>query len=47
MVLEGAEREHIEAWRLGERDAFRALFERHKDKVCSVALRYFGDPLRP
>jgi RNA polymerase sigma-70 factor (ECF subfamily) len=44
MVLEGTDRELIEACRRGERDAFRALFERHRDKVYSVALRYSGDP---
>src|SRR5215468_2309708 len=43
MVLESSERELIEACRRGERDAFRALFEVHKDKVYSIALRYSGD----
>jgi RNA polymerase sigma-70 factor, ECF subfamily len=43
MVLETAEPELIEACRRGERDAFRALFEAHKDKVYSIALRYSGD----
>lgn len=28
----------------GDEDAFRALFELHKDKVYSIALRYAGDP---
>jgi RNA polymerase sigma-70 factor (ECF subfamily) len=27
----------------GDEDAFRALFEAHKDKVYSIALRYAGD----
>ena len=43
MVLETSEPELIEACRRGERDAFRALFEAHKDKVYSIALRYSGD----
>jgi RNA polymerase sigma-70 factor (ECF subfamily) len=32
----------IEACKLGDRDAFRQLFERHKDRVYSVALYFFG-----
>jgi len=32
----------IEACRAGDRDAFRLLFERHKDRVYSVALYFFG-----
>jgi RNA polymerase sigma-70 factor (ECF subfamily) len=43
MVLEESDQELIEACRRGEAQAFRALFERHKDKVFSVALRYSGD----
>jgi RNA polymerase sigma-70 factor, ECF subfamily len=43
MVLEHTERELIEACQRGEREAFRALFEQHKDKVYSVAFRYTGD----
>jgi RNA polymerase sigma-70 factor, ECF subfamily len=43
MVLEQTDRELVEACQRGERDAFRALFERHKDKVYSIALRYSGD----
>jgi RNA polymerase sigma-70 factor, ECF subfamily len=43
MVKEPLERELVEACREGDREAFRALFERHKDKVYSVALRYSGD----
>jgi len=43
MVLDGAERELIESCQRGERDSFRALFETHKDKVYSIALRYSGD----
>jgi RNA polymerase sigma-70 factor (ECF subfamily) len=42
MVLEGLERELVEACRRGERDAFRALFETYKGKVYSVALRFSG-----
>jgi RNA polymerase sigma-70 factor (ECF subfamily) len=43
MVLEGNDREVIEACRRGERDAFRALFETYQDRVYSIALRYSGD----
>ena len=43
MVLEGTDQELVEACRRGEREAFRALFEKHKDKVYSIALRYSGD----
>jgi RNA polymerase sigma-70 factor (ECF subfamily) len=44
MVLEESDRELIEGCQRGESEAFRALFERHKDKVYSIALRYSGDP---
>ena len=43
MVLEGSDRELVEACRRGERDGFRALFEAYKDKVYSIALRFAGD----
>ena len=43
MVLEEIDKEVIEGCRRGESDAFRALFERYKDKVYSIALRYSGD----
>src|SRR5580704_6113812 len=43
MVLEETDRELVEACQRGERDAFRALFEKHKDRVYSIALRYSGD----
>ena len=43
MVLDATERELIESCQRGERDSFRALFEAHKDKVYSVALRFSGD----
>jgi RNA polymerase sigma-70 factor, ECF subfamily len=43
VLVEQTERELVEACRHGEPDAFRALFERYKDKVYSVALRYSGD----
>ncbi len=43
MVLEDSDKELIESCQRGETDAFRALFERHKDKVYSIALRYSGD----
>jgi RNA polymerase sigma-70 factor (ECF subfamily) len=32
----------IEACRAGDREAFRLLFENHKDRVYSVALYFFG-----
>jgi RNA polymerase sigma-70 factor (ECF subfamily) len=44
MVLEGTERELVAACQRGDRDAFRALFELHKDRVYSIALRFSGDP---
>jgi RNA polymerase sigma-70 factor (ECF subfamily) len=43
MVLEGSERELVAACQRGEREAFRALFELHKDRVYSIALRFSGD----
>ena len=43
MVLEASGKELIEGCQRGERDAFRALFEKYKDKVYSIALRYCGD----
>jgi RNA polymerase sigma-70 factor (ECF subfamily) len=43
MVLEGSDRELIEACRRGERDAFRTLFETYQDKIYSIALRFSGD----
>src|SRR3974377_1998425 len=43
MVLEGTERELIEACQRGDREAFRALFELHKDRVYSIALHYAND----
>jgi RNA polymerase sigma-70 factor (ECF subfamily) len=43
MVLEANDREVIEACQRGDMDAFRVLFEAHKDRVYSIALRYSGD----
>jgi RNA polymerase sigma-70 factor, ECF subfamily len=43
MVLDGTERELIEACQRGEREGFRALFELHKDRVYSIALHYASD----
>ena len=43
MVLEETDKELVEACQRGETEAFRALFERYKDKVYSIALRYSGD----
>jgi len=34
----------IDACRRGESDAFAALFELHRDRVYSIALRFSGDP---
>lgn len=42
MVLEKTGRELVEACQRGEREAFRDLFEQHKNKVYSIALRYSG-----
>jgi RNA polymerase sigma-70 factor (ECF subfamily) len=41
MVID--DREVIEACQRGEPDAFAALFEAHKNRVYSIALRYAGD----
>jgi len=43
MVLNANDREVIEACQRGDYDAFRLLFETHKDRVYSIALRYSGD----
>lgn len=43
IVLEANDREVIEACQRGDSDAFRVLFEAHKDRVYSMALRYSGD----
>ena len=43
MVAEETDRELLDACRRGESGAYRALFEKYKDKVYSVALRYTGD----
>jgi RNA polymerase sigma-70 factor, ECF subfamily len=43
MVLDGIERDVVEACQRGEPEAFRALFEMYKDMVYSIALRYTGD----
>jgi RNA polymerase sigma-70 factor (ECF subfamily) len=40
---EDTEQELIEGCQRGDAEAFRALFEKHKDMVYSVALRYCGD----
>jgi RNA polymerase sigma-70 factor (ECF subfamily) len=42
-VLDSNDREVIEACQRGDSDAFRLLFETHKDRVYSIALRYSGD----
>ncbi|MGA3039510.1 MAG: sigma-70 family RNA polymerase sigma factor [Bryobacteraceae bacterium] len=37
--------EIVESCRLGDRDAFRALYDLYKDRVYSIALHFFhGDP---
>ncbi len=43
MVLEHTARQLIEGCQRGDPEAFRGLFEKHKDMVYSVALRYSGD----
>ena len=43
MVLEDISKQLIEGCRRGDREAFRGLFEKYKDMVYSVALRYSGD----
>ena len=40
----GAGRDVIDACRRGDVDAFAALFELHRDRVYSIALRFSGDP---
>lgn len=40
---EATGKELIERCQRGDPEAFRALFEKHKDMVYSVALRYSGD----
>jgi RNA polymerase sigma-70 factor (ECF subfamily) len=45
MVLEDTERDLIDRCQdRSDPDAFRALFDRYKDKIYSIALRYSGDP---
>jgi RNA polymerase sigma-70 factor (ECF subfamily) len=44
MVLDANDREVIEACKRGDHDAFAALFEAHKDRVYSIALRFSGNP---
>jgi len=43
MLLEQTETELIEACRRGERDALCELFDRYKDRVYTIALRYSGN----
>jgi RNA polymerase sigma-70 factor (ECF subfamily) len=43
MVLDANDREVIEACQRGDWDAFRLIFEAHKDRVYSIALRYCGN----
>jgi len=43
MVLDVNHREVVESCQRGDEDAFRVLFETHKDRVYSIALRYAGD----
>jgi RNA polymerase sigma-70 factor (ECF subfamily) len=42
-VMDGTGPEVIEACQRGEQDAFAALFEAHRDRVYSIALRYAGN----
>ena len=43
MVLEDISKQLVEGCRRGDPEAFRGLFEKYKDMVYSVALRYSGD----
>jgi RNA polymerase sigma-70 factor, ECF subfamily len=43
MVLGVNHRDVVEACQRGDDDAFRVLFETHKDRVYSIALRYSGN----
>jgi RNA polymerase sigma-70 factor, ECF subfamily len=43
MNEQASERRLIEACQRGDREAFRELFEAHKDRVWTVALRFIGD----
>jgi RNA polymerase sigma-70 factor (ECF subfamily) len=43
MVLEGSDRDLVQSCQRGEADAFRGLFERYRDKVFSIALRFSGN----
>ena len=43
MNEQASERRLIEACQRGDREAFRELFEAHKDRVWTVALRFTGD----
>ena len=43
MVLDANDWEVIEACQRGDWDAFRVLFEAHKDRVYSIALRFCGN----
>jgi RNA polymerase sigma-70 factor (ECF subfamily) len=43
MLVEETDKELVEGCRRGDPDAFRALFEKYKDQVYSVALRYSGE----
>jgi len=46
MLLEETDRDLIERCRTSaDGDAFRDLFDRYKDKVYTIALRYSGDPV--
>jgi RNA polymerase sigma-70 factor (ECF subfamily) len=43
MVLGVNHRDVVEACQRGDEEAFRVLFDTHKDRVYSIALRYAGD----
>ena len=43
MSEQASERRLIEACQRGDREAFRELFDAHKDRVWTVALRFTGD----
>jgi RNA polymerase sigma-70 factor (ECF subfamily) len=44
MLLQESQKDLIDGCQGGDPEAFRALFEKYKDTVYSIALRYSGDP---
>jgi RNA polymerase sigma-70 factor (ECF subfamily) len=44
MLLQESQKDLIDGCQRGDPEAFRTLFEKYKDTVYSIALRYSGDP---